>query len=290
MHALAGILLTTIAAGSSPAVPGWEKVFDATSYGGGISTIQATGRDSWIAGGAWGVATATAAGVQVQSTRGHGVLGLSMESPESVYALGEGELIWHFDGKTWTEEHASPLPSKQSRRTFAAHMLYQAYVRPAPPNLPLVAFGLSLVLVKQPDGTWTSPPSSKKQNLLELGQLGPATSRPPKCDAAGWVWLGKNRGALYCHDRRIFTFKGERPTSKGQLPRECFEGLHALVEAQGELFASCQGLTLWRTQGQTWLRLDAPDEKGLKEIPAISVSAGCVFAAGRNAVWRRCGD
>jgi hypothetical protein len=290
MSAFPWFLLATVAAnGSSPSRQAWEKVFSATSYGA-VSSVKATERDRWIAGGPWGVVTSTTTGARVESTHGHGVLGLFVESRESVYAFGEGELIWHFDGKKWTEEHSGAVPPRGQRRPFAEHMLYLSYYSGVLPNDPLVAFGLSLALVKQPDGEWAALPSPEREKVLERGQLGPRNLRPVKCDPAGWNWLGRNRGALSCHDRRVFVFEGEQPIPKGQLPGSCDRGLHSLVEAKGELYAACEGPTLWRTEGQTWTRIDPPKEKGLKEIAAISVADGCLFVAGSKAVWRRCGD
>src|SRR3954453_6757415 len=192
MHAPMWLLLTTLAAGgNSPASPTWENVFD----GGAdkqVSAIKAIGRDTWfVAGGRWGVATATRTGITVDPTHDHGVIGLFVESATSVYALGEGELIWHFDGKKWAVEHLAPMPPK-GRRPFSEHMLYLAYQDSAP-DAPLVALGLMLALVKQPDGTWAPPPKTEQEKLLKVGQLGPQISLPPKCDSAGWHWFGRSR-------------------------------------------------------------------------------------------------
>jgi hypothetical protein len=246
------------------------------------------GRDSWIAGGPWGLATATKAGTKVESTQGRGVLGIFVESANSAYAFGEGELIWHFDGNKWTEEHVGPLPPSAKRGPFAEHMLYLSYYKDNEPSGPLVAFGLSLVLVKQRDGTWVPPPDADRKKLLETGQLGPQISRSMKCDPAGWHWFGRSRGALYCHDRRVFIFDAGTLTAKGKLPNQCYDALHSLIEAQGQLYASCRSLTLWRTQGDEWHRIDPPKEKGLKEISSLSAADGCLFVGGNKAVWRSC--
>jgi len=287
MHTLSLVLMAMAASTSSPTSSAWEKVFDATSYGW-VGVVKATGRESWIAGGPWGVATANGAGATVESTNGHGVLGLFVESANSVYAFGEGELIWHLDGKKWTEEHTGALPPRNKRRPYAEHMLYLSYYDGTEPQGPLVALGLSLVLVKQPDGAWAPPPSTDKNRLLELGQLGPKISRPARCDTAGWHWFGRNRGALYCHDRRMFVVDMDRLTPKGKLPSNCYDGLNSIVEAKGELYASCHAQTLWKTEGETWRRIDPPKDKGLKEIPSISVADGCLFVGGNKSVWRRC--
>ena len=281
-------LLTVIAASGTSATPlAWDKVFDGSSLGW-VSTVEAIGRNTWIAGGAWGLATTVDARTSVESTRGHGVLGLFVESPISVYAFGEGELIWHFDGVKWSEEHAGPLPPRGQRRPFSQHMLYLSYFPGAAPNGPLVAFGLSLVLVKQPDRTWAPPPEFDRQRLLHVGQQGPAISLPSKCASAGWHWFGRDRGAISCHARRVFIVDTGKLTPKGKMPNECHDTINSLVESGGELYASCRTLTLWKTDGEQWRRIDAPKEQGLKEIPSLSVADGCLFAGGNKSVWRSC--
>jgi hypothetical protein len=287
MDATMWLLSATLAAGdNSPATPTWEKVFD----GGAdkpVSAVKAIGRDTWFAaGGRWGVATGTKTGTTVQPTHDHGVIALFVESPTSVYALGEGELIWHFDGKAWAEEHVAPMPPK-GRRPFSEHMLYLAYQDGAP-KAPLVALGLMLVLVKRSDGTWAPPPSTEKEALLKVGQLGPHISLPPKCDRAGWEWFERNRGAFYCHDRRIFLWDAGTLTPKGKMPSKCYDSLHSMAEEKGELYASCSSLTLWKTEGEAWRRIEPPRQSGLKEVPSVSFVDGCLFVGSDRAVWRSC--
>jgi hypothetical protein len=288
MHTLTWLLwMTTVAAGaSSSASPPWEKVFD----GGAdkwVSAIKATGRDTWVAaGGRWGLVTSTKDGTTVEPTDAHGVLGIFVESPTSVFAFGEGELIKHFDGKKWTVEHVAPMPPK-GRGPFSEHMLYLAYQDSAP-NAPLVALGLELVLVRQPDRTWAQPPKAEKEKLLKLGSLGPQLALPSKCAAAGWHWFGRNRGAFYCHDRRMFVWAAGTLVPKGKMPSKCYDSLDSLAEMDGELFASCNSTTLWKTEGEEWRRIEAPKEKGLKNA-FVAWAGGCLFVGGDRAVWRSCG-
>jgi len=296
MHALSCLLLMAVAAGGggAPAHPAWERVFDGGDAQG-VSLIEATGRDDWVAGGPWGLATARAGQVSVESTHGHGVLGLFTDSPLDVYALGEGELIWHFDGTNWNEEHVGPLPS--GRRAFAQHMLYLAYRQPSDPVGPLIAIGLEQALVRRPAQAagWTAPPRAQQDLLRDVGLRGPELALPSRCARAGWHWLGDRSGAFYCHDRRAFIWDAGTITPKGTMPGACFDGLNALIAVKGTLYAACDAATLWKVEGQAWRRIAPPPrresrEQAPGELLSLSHAAGCLFAADGRAVWRRCGE
>ena len=261
---------------------GWEKVFSAPGADGWISSVWATGRDDWFAGGGWGVVRGSKVGLEREGTPGRAVLGFVVEGPGSVFALGQDELILHFDGERWTEEHHGPDPKRSGR---GADLLHSGF-RDGTPDAPLVAFGPWLVLVRQNEGRWTLPPEPERNRLSLLGELGPEIKRPAKCDAAGWRWIGKNKGAFFCHDRRAFIFDSGVVTPKGTMPRQCQTTIDSLVFARGEIYASCAHGTLWRTDGMTWRPVAAP--KGLKEIPSVSVTDDCIFVAGGHSVWRSC--
>ena len=287
MHALWLLLMTIAAAGSAaPLRPSWEEVYDG-GEGRPVTVVHAMGRDDWIvAGGRWGLATARAGTVQVQGTQEHGVLGFFEEAPGSVYALGEGELIWHFERGAWTQEHVTPLPPR-GRRPFAAHMLYVGYLdatttRPA-------AVGLELALVKQADGSWSRPAPAEQSRLGELALLGPQLAAPAGCARADWRWLGPHRGVFPCHDGRAFTWDAGVVAALGRLPRPCADTLDTLVEAPSGLFASCRSATLWkRDQGGAWRRIVSPNGRGLTAIASLSYAEGCLFVAARRALWRTC--
>jgi hypothetical protein len=288
MNALACLVwMTTVTtAPNSSASPAWERVYDA-GPDNWVSVIKAIGRDTWIAaGGRWGLVTVTKEGATIEPTNGHGVLGIFVESPTSVYAFGEGELIKHYDGKKWVEEHVGPMPPK-GRGPFSEHMLYLAY-RDSAPGAPLVALGLELVMVKQPDGSWARPARAEAERLLKVGSVGPQLALPPKCAIAGWHWFGRNRGAFYCHDRRMFVWDGGALIPRGKMPSKCYDTLDTLAEMNGELFASCSSATLWKTAGEEWRPIEVPKEKRLKNA-FIAAAAGCLFVGGDRGVWRSCG-
>jgi hypothetical protein len=289
MHGLSLSLLILAASARGGVTPGrsaasssWEKVFDGDrdKWAGAIA---ATGRDMLVVGGAWGTASVTKTGATVESTHGHGVLGFFVESPSSVYALGEGELIWHFDGKTWSEEHVGPLPPRNQRRPFSDHMLYRMHDKDGQ----LVAFGLELVLVKQPNGTWVPPPQSEREQLRELGAFGPKLpDGPSNCGGRYWHWFGRNRAFFTCDDHRAFVLDEGTVTPKGRLPRQCGSTMGALAYATGEVFATC-GPTLWKTEGGAWRRVDSP-YRGSRELSSVAFADHCVFVAGGRTVWRSC--
>ncbi len=265
--------------------PTWEKVFDGDTDKW-VGAIAATGRDEIFIGGSWGISRVTKAGATVESTHGHGALGFFVESPSSVYAIGEGELILHFDGKKWGEEHVGLLPPRNQRRPFSEHMLYRMHHTDGP-NGNLVAFGVALVLIRQPDGTWSVPPQSEKDKLLEKCAIGPnLPDGPSDCGGRAWHWLGQDRAFLSCDDRRAFLVEEGRVTSKGKFPRQCGSTVGALAYATGEVYATC-GATLWKTDGGTWRRLEAPNPRS-RELSSVAFADHCVFVAGGRAAWRSC--
>ena len=96
------------------------------------------------------------------------------------------------------------------------------------------------------------------------------------------------RGLLetFCHDRRAFLLQAGTITPKGTIPQKCYRSFDSLTYANGDIYASCSGGTLWKTEGQAWRPIAPP--KTLREIPAISFADGCLFVASGRSVWRRC--
>jgi hypothetical protein len=180
-----------------------------------LSSVWASGRDDWFVAGGWGVAKGTKTGFERKETPGRAVLGLLGRSPSSVFAFGAGELVLHFDGKTWKEEHIGPVPPKPRRRgERVKDVLYFAYR--SDPSAPLVAVGPWLVLVRQPDATWTQPGEKKRYRLSLVGQTGPdKIARPLKCDPGPWYWLGQDLAWFACQDGRSFLYEAGTVTPKG---------------------------------------------------------------------------
>jgi hypothetical protein len=277
------LLLAVPSSAAAPAPPSWEKVFEGTTSDRFVTALHATGRDDWFMGGGWGVARVSKSLVVRENTRGRAVLGLFYDGPNSVFALGTDELVLHYDGKSWTQEHLGPAPKRPGR---GADLLHSAFYVDASSDAPLAAFGPWLVLVRQTNGAWTLPPEPERERLSNRGELGPEIKRPPKCDAAGWDWIGKDNGVFFCHDRRAFLFEAGTITPKGTIPRQCYRSFDSLTYANGDIYASCSEGTLWKTEGQLWRSIAPP--KRLKEIPAVSVADGCVFVASGRSVWRSC--
>lgn len=139
------------------------------------------------------------------------------------------------------------------------------------------------------DGSWVYPPKAERQSLWDAAGSGAQASKPQNCHLAGWHWLGKDRGFFYCHDRRAFLWDAGVLTPKGKIPRQCADSLNAVVEETGEVYAACNGATVWKTESpQMWQSIQVPTEKGLKEIAFMAGADGCLFVAGPHSVWRSC--
>ena len=257
---------------------GWEQVLQTTEPKGWISSVLAFGHDDWFVGGVWGVSKASAAGVQRTPTSPSAVLGLFGTKSDDVFAFGDDELVMRWDGTRWMGEHVGPKPKRKGR---GSDILYSGFYD----DSRVVAFGVSLVLIRRADGTWDLPPASTSKRLLDLAQLGPPVSLPGKCDVAGWFWLGKNRGMFDCHDGRSFIYEAGKVISKGRLPPECRIAFNAVTFGQGELYASCGSGKVWTTDREHWALFAT--FKGAK-VGSISVTDRCVFVAGKRTVWRSC--
>ena len=282
---LAALLCVAGQTSPPPSARQWEKVFDGGARDW-VYAVAAVGRDDWFIAVEGAVTRMTKGNIERYATAPRQAEGLFVASRDDVYALGDGELVVHHDGKKWTTEHVgAPPPRPRRRGTGAPDMLQGAYLGGAT----LVAVGPSLVVVRQPDGSWVYPSKAERQQLWDAGGSGPRISKPPKCQLAGWHWLGKNRGFFYCHDRRAFVWDAGALTPKGKIPRQCDDSLNAVVEEAGEFYAACNQATVWKTEGaEAWRAIQAPKETGLKEIAFMAGADGCLFVAGPRAVWRSC--
>jgi hypothetical protein len=263
--------------------PAWEKVFELGPGERWISSVRAVDRDHWFVAGDWGVAWMNNKKLVRQGTPSASLLGMLIDSPTSVYAFGDRELVLHFDGSTWTEEHRTS-PSKKPLR--GEDELIGAYLDPKDPSS-LVAFGADAVLKRQPDATWIGVPEAERSKLLSVGAAGPADiERPQGCALNSWFWLGRSLAWSTCRDHRTFVFEAGKVALKGVLPNGC-KTLTSAASAFGEVYTICANHTLWRTSAQAWRPLSAPKDKD-KDYGSISVTDHCVFLAGRRTVWRSC--
>ncbi len=183
------LLGTTTSAAGTPRTP-WETVFEGErGPDGWVSGVAALARDDFFVAGGWGITRATAGRVERRDTPGHAIFGLVDANPDGIFALGAGELVLHFDGKTWTEEHAGAAvpPRTKSANT----LLYSAFQTCSDPNE--IAFGPKLVLERQRDLSWRAASGDDRERLWDLvrGWASSAVARPSRCDAGSWFWLGK---------------------------------------------------------------------------------------------------
>src|SRR5262249_39606985 len=154
------------------------------------------------------------AGTIRTETTGLAVLGLFGESASSVFGVGTGELILHFDGKGWAREHAMPSAKRHGMRD---HLLYSAFYVPDESKSQVVAFGPQLVLERQADAAWTRLPEAEQDRLSLLAEAGPS-DRPARCDREWWFWLGRDFAWFSCRDRRTFIHEADKTIPKGLRP------------------------------------------------------------------------
>ena len=259
--------------------PGWERVYDATGPKDWVTSVLAFRADSWFAGGVGWVARATSGSVERTSTGSRAVLGLAGQKPDDVFALGDDELVMHFDGTRWSEEHVGPKPRRTGRGADILHSVLLEGPR-------TIAFGPTLALVRADDHTWQTPPAAESKRLLDLTDSGPSHKPLAKCDEAGWFWVARDKALLACQDGRSFMFDSGTFSAKGALPSECRRAFQRVAVGRGELFASCGPGKLWKTEGSRWASFAT--FPAAKELVSISVTDSCVFVASKRTVWRSC--
>ena len=220
------------------------------------------------------------AGVQRYETHGRPAIGLFGDSPRNVFAFGPHELVLHFDGDRWTEEHASARAAHGG-----ADLLQAAYYLPDQPRPRLIAFGPHLALERHEDGHWTTPQEPERHRLELLGGIGPP-ERPPGCRSDTWLWMGRSLAFVACQDRRAFAYDSGQFTLAGKVPASCSMIARAAL-SKHDLYLVCANKTLWSIEGQTWLKLEPPRDKD-DDYFSISVADDCVFLTARHSVWRKC--
>lgn len=277
-------LLSATASGGAPEAP-WENVFEVGGKDRWISAVRAVGSDDLFVAGDWGVTRISKAGRERRETPNAPVLGLFVESPTSVYALGARELILHFDGKGWTEQHLTVRTKKVSR---GKDELVSAFFLDENGRSSLVAFGPHAALVRQPDATWKTPSEAERYRLWSLGSMGPAEAeRPARCTPGAWFWLAPERAWFTCQDRRTFTIEDGHVTANGTQPRGC-RAVTAVASTGEQTYLVCVDGQVWRATGMAWYPVKPPKAKDT-DYASIVVVNQCVFLAGRRTVWRSCG-
>jgi len=260
----------------------WMKVYEVHSARDWIAAVWAVDRDDVFVGGSWGVTRVKDADQRRQDTPGVAVEGFAGDDSKGIFAVGTRELVLHFTGTSWLQEHAAPSSVKRSP---TANDLLHSVAYLSDGGTTFVAFGPNLALKRQEDGTWTKPPEPERSRLYARAELGP-TEGPPKCHHDAWFWLGRNLGWLSCKDRRVFIYDDGRFIARGSIPKSC----HVVTRvgyAQDASYVVCAEHQIWRTAGQTWKLLPPPAGKD-HDYFAVSVAGRCVFVTARRTVWRRC--
>jgi len=277
-----------LAVWSSVAAPEsrWQKVYEATGPRGWIADIRAIGRDDLFVAGEWGVTRITAHGVERHETGDRGIVRLFADGADDVFAVGVGDVILHFDGRSWAEEHVGPHPDRPmgSKRD----LLHTVFFRSDTPRSTMVAVGPEHVLERRDDGSWSAPPERERERLFlaSVGDPLPA----PGCHGGPWFWLGKSRAWFACDDLRTFSYDRGTITPTGKRPASC-RSLSGATMSNGESYIACGDGHLWAVRGQSWQPMSRPDDQSPdrdREYGAISAAGKCVFLAGRRTVWKRC--
>jgi len=285
---LSTVLLTIALWGTASSVAGpgtsWEAVFQGEKGPDGwVSAVVATGRDDFFVSGGWGITRATSGRLERRDTPGHAIFGLVDSKPDGIFALGAGELILHFDGKAWVEEHAGAAVPPRTKS--ADTLLYSAFRTCSEPNV--IAFGPKLILQRH-DSSWRGVSGAEREAFWDLVRGWPSlgATRPSRCDAGSWFWLAKGVAWSTCQDGRTFEVDCGNLTSRARQPAKC-RTLSAAALAAGRIYASCANGTLWEVTSDSWRALSPPKAAG-KELGSISVVDDCLFVAGARTVWRRC--
>jgi len=283
---LFSIALFGMASGAGkPAAPSWEPVFQGEKGPDGwVSAVVAIGRDDFFVSGGWGITRSTSGRLQRRDTPGHGIFGLVDANPDGIFALGAGELILHFNGTAWVEEHAGAAVPPRTKSPDS--LLYSAFQTCAEGST--IAFGPKRILERH-DSSWRAVSGAERERFWDLVRGWPSlgATRPARCDAGSWFWLANGVAWSTCQDGRTFQVDCGKLTPKARKPTKC-QTLSAAASAAGRIYASCANGTLWEVTSDAWRPLTPPKGAG-KELGSISVADDCLFVAASRTVWRRCG-
>lgn len=264
----------------------WEAVFRGDrGPDGWISAVVATAPDDFFVAGGWGITRSTSGRLERRDTPGHPIFGLVDANPDGILALGAGELVLRFNGRAWVEEHSGVAVPPRTKS--ADSLLYSALQTCVDPTV--IAFGPKLVLERQRDSSWRRVAGPERERLWALvrGWSSSFVTRPSRCDAGSWFWLGKGVAWSTCQDGRTFVFDCGKMSSRASKPAKC-PTLSTAALSNGRVFASCANGTLWEVTSDAWRALPPPKGAGT-DLGSISVTDDCIFLAGARTVWRRCG-
>jgi hypothetical protein len=277
-------LLLLAPPGAAPSTPQWQKVYESNGPRRWIGDIAAVDRAQVFVGGAWGVARVTGHDVEVHETGGLGIERLIVQGRRSVFALGERELILHFDGVAWEQEHiGEPLGDNGRGRR---DVLHAGFYPPGSAEGGLVALGADVVLERGARGDWTTPAGPRRAQLIRAS-LGPDPLPAPGCSGGPWFWFDRSDAWFSCDDGRTFLFHAGQTRSTGRRPASC-RTVGGAARSGDAVYAVCAENTLWKIEGRVWRRLSPPPTPD-HEFVALSFAGGCLFLSNRRSVWRWCG-
>lgn len=258
----------------------WTKAFELTGPPASFATVGA-GAEGWMAAGVEIIVVSRNG--RIESTREPGRTILRLASTrDGVFGLGLDQLILHFEGGRWVDEHFVPPPSASTRRQRIAAILYGARVFGSGNNAVTAAFGPWSVLLRGRDHTWANPPEEERYRLNVLAQTGPDIPRPAGCALAAWLWLSDDEGWFTCHGGRSFRHEAGATMSTGTVPGACHDAGEGIAVVGKDVYLLCEG-NVWRSSQERWDRVSAP-----KDIQAIAGGPACLYAVTKRSVWASC--
>jgi hypothetical protein len=259
---------------------GWSKVFELAGPPASFETVGASA-EGWMAAGPEVIVVSRRG--RIESTREPGRTILSLASTgDGIFALGLDQLVLHFDGGRWIDEHFTPSPSASTRRQRIAAILYGAHTFGSGISAVTAAFGPRSVLLRGRDHTWTSPPEGERYRLIMLAQTGPDIPRPAGCALAAWLWVSDDEGWFTCHGGRSFRHGPGGTTPTGKVPAACQDAGDGIAVVGRNVYLLCAG-NLWKSLRERWTRVPGP-----KDLQAVAGGPTCLYAVTKSAVWESC--
>ncbi|HLK93647.1 MAG TPA: hypothetical protein VKZ18_27395 [Polyangia bacterium] len=281
------VLVLSVLATGAPVGGGWAKIYETPDQSRWISAVWLAKDGSWRAASNNRILTGDARTVRTTELGAYDVYAFGEDAAGDVLAVGSRQAIWEEKPEGWKRVHERPGPEPRGRAAHHDILEGVGYFDAEHPDRLLAFASTSFALWRAPDGAWTpADGSGAAQRAVE----GPRVDLPKGCAMASWGWLDRSDGFLRCQDGRGFAYAGTARTLSplARMPAECRRDLPAVTRAGTTLFAACgaEG-RIWQSSAgaDRWTPLPAP--AGVRLLQARN---GCLLAATKRAVYRRCAE